>query len=469
MLRSLRNRLILSHALPLLVILPLMGIALIYSLETRILLPELSKQLLGDARFIAEVAGFQPQVWNNPVSAAEFLTEVNPNPAADAMLFNANGVLVGTTETEDLALVGTQLNISGMAEALDGNTTSRINYSQSLRSEVINVFVPVVTPDNQQVGVVRMTYRFSSVYQEFLQFRYTIGGILVIAILTGILLGLILAVTIDRPIQQATRAVLGLAQGDSGTALEEQGPEEIRTLLRAVNTLTRRLHELEVSRKQLLSNLVHELGRPLGALRSAILALRKGAGKDLQTTQEYLDGMDSETARLQRLLEDLAHVQEQVLGTLELSRQPIDLRQWLPNVLAPWQAAAEEKGLHWETHIPADLPVITADSVRLAQAIGNLTSNAIKFTPSGGLVETTAGVKGNQALIQVRDSGPGIPTEDLENIFKPFFRGKQGGRIPQGMGLGLGIARDLVSAHGGQLQVESEPGQGSQFTISLPI
>jgi signal transduction histidine kinase len=469
MLKSLRNRLILSHALPLLVIIPLMGIALIYILETRILLPELSKQLLGDARFIAEVVSLQPGVWDDPITAVEFLSEVNPNPAARAMLFDADGYLVASTDTEDLALLGSQPNIQGMADALKGTTISQINYSQSLHSEVINVFVPVLTPDDRQVGVVRMTYRFSGVYQEVLQFRYLIGGILVIGILVGILLGSILALNIERPIQRATKAVLGLAQGDSGARLEEQGPEEIRTLLKAVNSLTDRLHELEIARKQLLSNLIHELGRPLGALRSAILALRKGAGKDLQTTKEYLAGMDSETVRLQRLLEDLAHIQEQVLGTLELNRQPIDLREWLPSILTPWRAAAEEKELRWETFIPADLPVITADPVRLAQAVGNLTSNAIKFTPIGGVVKTTAGVKGNRIWIQVSDSGPGIAADDLENIFKPFFRGKQGGRIPQGMGLGLGIARELVAAHGGQLHVESQPAEGSQFTIFLPI
>ena len=112
------------------------------------------------------------------------------------------------------------------------------------------------------------------------------GGVLGISLLAGIFLGSILALTINRPIKTATQAVFDLAHGDISLQIDEKGPEEVRTLLQAVNYLATRLHELENSRKQLLSNLVHELGRPLGALRAAISALQKGAAKDKSTMEE---------------------------------------------------------------------------------------------------------------------------------------------------------------------------------------
>jgi signal transduction histidine kinase len=179
--------------------------------------------------------------------------------------------------------------------------------------------------------------------------------------------------------------------------------------------------------------------------------------------------MDDEAARLQHLLEELAHLHDQVLGTLELEYQPLELSDWLPKVLRPWQEAANDKHLTWQTDIPADLPEISADPTRLASVVENLVSNAIKYTHSGGIVSISAWVEGDEILIRVKDNGSGIAEEEQQKVFEPFFRGNQGRRFKQGMGLGLSIARDLVEAHGGRITLESAPGEGSRFTINLPI
>ena len=143
--------------------------------------------------------------------------------------------------------------------------------------------------------------------------------------------------------------------------------------------------------------------------------------------------------------------------------------QWLPNVLRTHQEAVNTKGLLWQVTISKELPTIDADPNRLAQAIGNLVNNAIKFTPSGGTVSVDVGVQDNEVWIRVNDNGPGIPLDEQVNIFKPFYRGLSENRFPQGMGLGLSIARDLVVAHHGRLEFTSVPGEGSSFTIWLPF
>ena len=125
--------------------------------------------------------------------------------------------------------------------------------------------------------------------------------------------------------------------------------------------------------------------------------------------------------------------------------------------------------MRWEAAIPSDLPTLKVDPVRLAQAEGNLVSNAIKYTPEGGKVAIEAGANRTAVWIKVNDSGPGIGREELDRIFTPFYRGQSGGRFPQGMGLGLSIAKDLIIAHGGRLEVESSPDGGSCFTLWLPI
>jgi signal transduction histidine kinase len=180
-------------------------------------------------------------------------------------------------------------------------------------------------------------------------------------------------------------------------------------------------------------------------------------------------GMDDEAARLQHVLEDLAHLHDQVLGTLEMNLKPIDLSEWLPRMLLPWQEAALEKKLEWRADIPAGLPTVQADPVRLAQIVGNLASNAVKYTPPGKSVSVTAGADADWVWVRVSDTGPGIPPAELQRVFEPFYRGDQGKRIKQGMGLGLSIARDLALAHGGRLEVESPPGGGSRFTVWIPV
>ncbi len=238
--------------------------------------------------------------------------------------------------------------------------------------------------------------------------------------------------------------------------------------MRAFNSLAERLHSLEEARHQLLANMVHELGRPLGALQSGVEALRGGADEDPALRHELLAGMDAEIHRLRRLLDDLSRHYDQALGPLELNRHPINLNDWLTLVLAPWREAAERKGVRWVVTPPIDSLTIEIDPDRLAQAVGNLISNAIKYTPTGGTVSIGVETDPETVRIQVTDTGPGIALDEQARIFEPFYRGQTARRFPQGMGLGLTIARDLVVAHGGRLDVTSTPGQGSQFTISLP-
>jgi two-component system sensor histidine kinase BaeS len=287
-------------------------------------------------------------------------------------------------------------------------------------------------------------------------------------LIVGAAVGLVVAVETQRPLQQATRAIDGLASGQTGLSVPETGPDEIRVLAHSFNTLATRLHSLEESRRMLLANLVHELSRPLGALLSATQALSRGADAEPALRRELLEGMAQQIHGLQRLVQDLAQLRRQVLGSLELDRQCIQLSQWLPAAVGPWREPAMEKALIWKADIPPDLPSVVADPDRLAEVLNNLIGNAIKYTPAGGRVTVDACSDPESAWIRVSDTGPGLTPAEQERIFDPFYRGTAASRFPQGMGLGLSIARDLVVAQGGQLTLESAPGSGSRFVVRLP-
>ena len=463
MFRSLRNRLIFSHILPALLIIPLMGAAMVYVLETRLLLPTIYSNLAKEAKLMAEITQNQPVFWQNSEAAQALVNGAGPYLNGRFSLVTLDGRTLASSDTSQ-AVEGTPL-----IELPDMTNVHQGEVVELRHGPLAEAIAPVYDLNGQEIGVIRMTTQVVTVSEEIYQLRYLLGFILLVAVLAGLGLGSYLAIGINRPIQHVTRSIQVLAQGNWQAHVEEKGPDEMRVLAGEVNALVDKLHSLEKARRQLLANLVHELGRPLGAIRSAILALLHGADKDAKLANDLLTGMDEETVRLQRLLEDLAGLHDQVLGKLELNRSPIQLNDWLVSTLSPWQAAARQKGLDWEVNVPPNLPVVMIDPDRMAQAIGNILSNAIKFTPAGGKVSTIVNFHDGQLSIQVADTGPGIPLNEQEKIFQPFIRGSQGRRIVEGMGLGLSIARDIVVAHGGEIKLESTPGAGSRFILQMPV
>ncbi len=263
--------------------------------------------------------------------------------------------------------------------------------------------------------------------------------------------------------------MVDIADGRHIDPVPIEGPTEIRDLGQAVNTLSERLRLLEETRRRSLANIVHELARPLGAIRSAVYVLRHGADDDPLLREELLGGIEESIENMQPLLDDLSLLHGQVQGTIQLNKRPVAISDWLPPILLPWRAVAQEKGLQWQADIPPGLPVLNIDPDRMAQVVGNLLSNAIKYTPAEGDVSVSAAVAAGELLIQIKDTGPGIEPEEQERIFEPFYRSQEQRRFPMGLGLGLTIARDLVKSHDGRLQLETIPGSGSCFTIHLPL
>ena len=469
MLNSLRRRLILSHTLPLLLISPLAGLALIYVIETQVLLPSITSELRTQAVLVAQLAAERTGVFQNSAVAEHFVKQMAAVSTAYVTLVDPSGRLLASSDPADSGDKGRKLDLPGLPAVLKGEVSVRTVYSRNARADVAAIMAPVFGPNHQLIGAVRLTHEQISIYEWFVRLRIIIAAVLTASLILGMGVGLLLAWNVGRPLRMLADAVSSMASGREVSPVPEQGPEETRLLAAAFNALREQRQVLEQTRARLLANLVHELGRPLGAILSAVQALQGGADETPELRQELLAGMKQEILRLQQLANDLTHLRGLALGPLELHRRPVALSEWLPQTLAPWREEAQSKGLHWKTAVPSDLPEVDIDSDRVAQALGNLVSNAIRYTPPGGKIVVEAQSGGVEATISVSDTGPGIPPEEQEMILTPFYRGHGVRRFPQGMGLGLTIARDVMAAHGGRLEIKSSPGAGSRFTLHLPL
>jgi len=449
-------------------VIPLVVAALVYVVQTQVLITSVRAELTSQARLLAQLAFNDPRILVDPFRAQLFIESFSPYLTSQVMLLTPNGLVLASTGSQNSDDLETMITQDEFRQVHDGKIIVHTARETGSADELADVFVPVLAQDGSLIGIVRLTHQTSGFDERFTQIRKLVVWILIGGLGLGVSIGAVLAVQITKPISGVTRAVSDLTRGESLEPLPERGPEEIRQLEIAFNSLVERLRSLEKARKQLLANLVHELGRPLGSLRSAILALQEGAADRIELREDLLRGMDSTTDRLQGLLEELAHLHGQVLGTLELSKQPVNLDEWISSLLTPYRQEALQKGLEWRSELNCCDLLLSIDPDRMAQAIQNLVQNAIQYTQPGGSIIIKTRENPQEIQIQIEDTGSGILPEEQELVWKPFYRGSNRGRFPQGMGLGLNISRDIVNAHGGDIQLSSIPGSGSTFTVCIP-
>ncbi|MDI6824429.1 MAG: ATP-binding protein [Bacillota bacterium] len=230
------------------------------------------------------------------------------------------------------------------------------------------------------------------------------------------------------------------------------------------------LARLEQLRRELLADVSHELRTPLTSIQGFVEALRDGVVEDEETRRRYLATIHEEAVRLGRLVRDLLDLSLMQTGNTAWTLGPVDVGAVVRRVAARFTSEAAEKGVELLADIPGVLPPVLGNEDRIEQVVENLLSNAVKFTPPGGRIEVSAAEQGAEVRVSVRDTGPGIPAEDLPRIWERFYRvEKSRARSHGGAGLGLAIVKQIVEAHGGVVAAESEPGAGSEFSFTLPV
>ncbi|MBC7247394.1 MAG: HAMP domain-containing histidine kinase [Actinobacteria bacterium] len=290
------------------------------------------------------------------------------------------------------------------------------------------------------------------------------------ALVISVLLALYLSNYVTRPLHRLSRAAWEMAHGNLESRVEVEGRDEISSLARYFNYMAERLQRGYQQQKEFVANVSHEIRTPLTSIEGFTQALLDDMVEREDEKKRYLRIIQEETRRLQRVLAQLLALSRLDAGAWILHPETVSLPDLLGEVRERLRPRAEDKGLAIELFLSPALRPVESDRVALEQVFTNILDNAVKFTPQGGTVHVSADpLPRGGARIQVRDSGPGIPEEDLEHIFDRFFRVERS-RSQQygGSGLGLAVCRELVRLLGGRITAWSQPGKGSVFTVELP-
>jgi signal transduction histidine kinase len=237
-------------------------------------------------------------------------------------------------------------------------------------------------------------------------------------------------------------------------------------LAESFNQMSAELAHSTELRRRMTADIAHDLRSPLSVILGYTEALSDGK---LEPTSEILRVMHTEARHLNHLIDDLKTLSLADAGELPLVLQNVSPGDLLQRAADSQRVLASQKGIHLETHLPAGLPEIRVDVERMAQVLGNLTNNSLRYTPAGGKITLSARAEAGRVHLAVSDTGAGISPEDLPFVFERSFRGDKARQQVEGSesGLGLAIAKSLVEAQGGVISVTSQEGKGTTFTITF--
>jgi len=375
-----------------------------------------------------------------------------------------------------------------------------IRWDEWRGEERLFVAAAVTEEGKKVVGFVQLSVPMAPIYTEIRKTWLSLlaaGGIVLIATAT---ISLMLARHIAGPVQSLTIVTEEMAAGRLEQRVTPAGPDEIQRLGRAFNRMAERVREMLARQQAFVANAAHELRSPLTSLRLRLEMLQTHAHNDGELTQRYLGQMEREVDHLRRMVDHLL-----ALSSLDEGAHPprisLDLARLLYELADEVGPLAQQAGLNLRVDVPPHLPTIEANPEQMRIVVRNLLDNAIKYTPAGGQIALKAttddgqptaeanlaavsgqppalsGAEGSAVIIQVADTGIGIPAEALPHLFERFYRvdktrslrsGQARSRRQGGAGLGLALVRSIVEAHDGEVDVRSQFGAGTVFTLRLP-
>ncbi len=289
----------------------------------------------------------------------------------------------------------------------------------------------------------------------------TIAGVFVL------LFALVQTKAIILPVKQLANAARRIAGGDLTQRIAVNSDDELGEMAESFNLMAMQLENQQMLRKRATADIAHELRTPLTVLQIDLESMQDGI---TPPTPENIARLKTEVLHLNKLVENLRLLSLAESGELQMDMDAIQLNEILINSVDRFRLKAVQKGIQLSVNVPEERISIRGSEQHISQIFLNLLSNALIYTDEGGKVDIKLAREGEQALVSIGDTGSGIPAEEIPYIFERLYRAAPAqNRDKDGSGLGLSITRSLVELHGGRIWVVSEPGQGSTFTVTLPV
>jgi signal transduction histidine kinase len=329
------------------------------------------------------------------------------------------------------------------------------------------VFDQPILIDTQTVGTVTIGFPAGGVRPGDNHLRSSlyaaVGWSAGLAALAALVVGVLLARGVVRPVRRLASAVSSLRLGEHSPRVgPAAGPGELGELGRAFDVMADSLEEEDRLRRALVADVAHELRTPVAVMQAETEALSDGVATP---SRQALLSLHEEAVRLGRLVEDLQTLAAAQAAGLELTRRPLDLGRVAADAAYSLAGRFRDGQIDLQQEL---LPTAaTGDPHRLHQVAVNLMTNAAKFTPPGGTVVVRTFTDGAEAVLEVTDSGPGVPESEQEAIWERFYRGSVG-QARAGSGIGLAVVKELVDAHGGTVAVDTPNGGGARFEVRVP-
>lgn len=332
----------------------------------------------------------------------------------------------------------------------------------------MHLALPVMVEDSI-VGVVYLSQPLRDVIAVLNDVRRLWVTATLIALGLSALVGLLLSRAIANPVRRLTAAANAVAAGRLDQQVPVKSNDELGRLSRSFNQMTTRLQAARQMQLDMVSNVSHELRTPLTSIKGLLETLRGGAVDDPEVRDSFLEMAEDQANRLIRMVKDLLLLSRVDTETLRLQKTPTSLPRLVQDTVDYLSFQAEGKDLHVDITLNTRCDTINIDPDRIEQVLLNLLDNAIKYSTPGGGIFITARDETEHVLIEIKDEGIGIPSDELQRIGERFYRAdKARSRAEGGSGLGLAIARSLVEAHGGTLWLDSEEGRGTVVRFILP-
>jgi signal transduction histidine kinase len=308
---------------------------------------------------------------------------------------------------------------------------------------------------------------FSTQRQLSIDFLWPIIVISIFMAIPTIIIGLFLMRRFVTPLAEVIAAAQAVAGGDLSTRVRASGPDDLRALSDSFNHMAASLEQSDNERRNMLADIAHELRTPLTVMRGRLEGIVDGV---YPASAEQISPALEETYLLERLVEDLRLLTLAETRQLHFEHREVNLCDLAAHVIDLFQAEAEDKQIELHLEYCTDDVTVVLDPQRIEQVVGNLVSNALRYTPEAGNIYLTVEKAAGQAVLTVSDDGPGVPAENLSSIFQRFWRGeKSRSRASGGAGLGLAIARQLVEAQGGQISAENRAEGGLKISLQFPL